>query len=59
MPTPMTSPHATELEFQRALGCVFVTNFERALTFYCDKLGFEVRADMTMGTFRWRAAILG
>ncbi len=42
MPTPMTSPHATELEFQRALGCVFVTNFERALTFYCDKLGFEV-----------------
>jgi catechol 2,3-dioxygenase-like lactoylglutathione lyase family enzyme len=31
-----------ELRFQRALGVVFVTDFERALAFYCDKLGFEV-----------------
>jgi catechol 2,3-dioxygenase-like lactoylglutathione lyase family enzyme len=42
MSTPTTSSLGTELEFQRALGVVFVTNFERALAFYCDKLGFEV-----------------
>ena len=42
MSAPTTSSHANELRLQRALGVVFVTNFERALTFYCDKLGFEI-----------------
>jgi len=42
MSAPTTSSHANELRLQRSLGVVFVTNFERALTFYCDKLGFEL-----------------
>ncbi|MES1210222.1 MAG: VOC family protein [Pseudomonadota bacterium] len=32
---------------------VYVTNQEKARAFYVDKLGFEVRTDMTMGAFRW------
>lgn len=33
---------------------VFVLNQDEALAFYRDKLGFEVRTDMTMeGGFRW------
>jgi len=32
---------------------VYVLDQEAARQFYVDKLGFEVRADMTMGTFRW------
>lgn len=32
---------------------VYVTNQEEARAFYVDKLGFEVRVDMTMGGFRW------
>jgi catechol 2,3-dioxygenase-like lactoylglutathione lyase family enzyme len=33
---------------------VYVTNQEKALEFYRDKLGFEVRTDATMdGGFRW------
>ncbi|MCB1916227.1 MAG: VOC family protein [Rhodocyclaceae bacterium] len=33
---------------------VFVLDQDRALAFYRDKLGFEVRTDMTMdGGFRW------
>lgn len=32
---------------------VYVLDQARALAFYRDKLGFEVRTDMTMGSFRW------
>jgi predicted enzyme related to lactoylglutathione lyase len=32
---------------------IYVLDQEAARTFYVDKLGFEVRADMTMGEFRW------
>ncbi|MEZ4364171.1 MAG: VOC family protein [Kofleriaceae bacterium] len=32
---------------------VYVIDQDRAKEFYCDKLGFEVRTDATMGTFRW------
>jgi catechol 2,3-dioxygenase-like lactoylglutathione lyase family enzyme len=32
---------------------VYVLDQERAKAFYTDKLGFEIKADVTMGTFRW------
>jgi catechol 2,3-dioxygenase-like lactoylglutathione lyase family enzyme len=32
---------------------IYVLDQEAARAFYVDKLGFEVRADMTMGGFRW------
>lgn len=32
---------------------VFVLDQDRAKAFYTQKLGFEVRTDMTMGNFRW------
>ncbi len=32
---------------------LFVLDQDRALDFYTNKLGFEVRADMTMDGFRW------
>lgn len=32
---------------------IYVTDQEAARAFYVDKLDFEVRADMTMGGFRW------
>ena len=32
---------------------IYVVDQDRARSFYVDKLGFEVRADMTMGAFRW------
>ncbi len=32
---------------------VYVTNQDEALAFYSGKLGFDVRADVTMGDFRW------
>jgi catechol 2,3-dioxygenase-like lactoylglutathione lyase family enzyme len=32
---------------------IYVLDQERAKEFYTDKLGFEVRADQTMGNFRW------
>jgi predicted enzyme related to lactoylglutathione lyase len=32
---------------------VYVLDQEAARDFYVDKLGFEVRADMTLGGFRW------
>ena len=32
---------------------IYVTDQERAKAFYTEKLGFEVRDDVTMGTFRW------
>lgn len=32
---------------------IFVADQQAARDFYVDKLGFEVRADMTMGAFRW------
>ena len=32
---------------------IYVLDQEAARAFYVDKLGFEVRADMTMGAFRW------
>lgn len=34
-------------------GTIWVEDQERAKGFYVDKLGFEVRADVTMGNFRW------
>jgi catechol 2,3-dioxygenase-like lactoylglutathione lyase family enzyme len=34
--------------------CLFVRDQDEALSFYTDKLGFEVRADVTLGEeFRW------
>jgi catechol 2,3-dioxygenase-like lactoylglutathione lyase family enzyme len=35
------------------LTTIFVTDQERAKSFYTEKLGFEVREDQTMGDFRW------
>jgi predicted enzyme related to lactoylglutathione lyase len=32
---------------------IYVTNQQEALEFYRDKLGFEVRNDVTMEGFRW------
>ena len=32
---------------------VYVTDQERAKAFYTEKLGFEVRDDARMGSFRW------
>jgi len=32
---------------------LYVKDQNEALRFYTEKLGFEVRADMTMGDFRW------
>jgi predicted enzyme related to lactoylglutathione lyase len=32
---------------------VWVIDQEAAKTFYTEKLGFEVRSDILMGTFRW------
>ena len=32
---------------------IYVLDQDAALAFYRDKLGFEVRADATMGNFRW------
>jgi len=32
---------------------VYVIDQEHARAFYTDKLGFEVRDDVTMGSFRW------
>ena len=32
---------------------VYVIDQDRAKDFYCNKLGFEVRTDATMGAFRW------
>lgn len=32
---------------------IYVRDHDEALAFYRDKLGFEVRNDMTLGDFRW------
>lgn len=32
---------------------IYVLDQERAKQFYTTKLGFEIRTDQTMGTFRW------
>jgi len=32
---------------------VYVSDQQEALAFYRDKLGFEVRSDVTMNDFRW------
>jgi catechol 2,3-dioxygenase-like lactoylglutathione lyase family enzyme len=32
---------------------VYVLDHDRAIDFYCKKLGLEVRTDATMGDFRW------
>jgi catechol 2,3-dioxygenase-like lactoylglutathione lyase family enzyme len=32
---------------------VYVLDQERAKIFYTEKLGFEIKTDVTMGTFRW------
>jgi predicted enzyme related to lactoylglutathione lyase len=32
---------------------IYVLDLERARAFYTEKLGFEVRVDATMGSFRW------
>jgi len=41
-PTNDTGTHTTELRLRTSLACVFVTDFERALAFYGDTLGFDV-----------------
>lgn len=33
--------------------CVYVLDQDRAKDFYTEKLGFEVRDDVRMGSFRW------
>lgn len=33
--------------------CLFVPDQDAALTFYIDKLGFELRADVPFGEMRW------
>jgi catechol 2,3-dioxygenase-like lactoylglutathione lyase family enzyme len=33
--------------------CLYVLDQNRAKRFYTEKLGFEVRTDVTMGDFRW------
>ena len=33
--------------------CIWVLDQDEALTFYTSKLGFEVRTDTSMDTFRW------
>jgi predicted enzyme related to lactoylglutathione lyase len=38
---------------KHAYSTVWVTDQERAKAFYTEKLGLEVREDVTMGTFRW------
>jgi uncharacterized glyoxalase superfamily protein PhnB len=40
-------PSTTDQHFERATACVFVADFERALAFYRDDLGFDV--DYTYG----------
>lgn len=32
---------------------IYVLDQEQAKSFYTEKLGFEVRSDVTMGNFRW------
>ena len=32
---------------------IFVLDQDRAKAFYTEQLGFELRTDITMGTFRW------
>lgn len=32
---------------------IYVLNQDRAKAFYTEKLGFELRQDVTMGSFRW------
>jgi catechol 2,3-dioxygenase-like lactoylglutathione lyase family enzyme len=32
---------------------VWVTDIDEAKDFYTEKLGFEVREDVTMGDYRW------
>lgn len=32
---------------------IWVTDQNEALRFYTEKLGFEIRADVTKGTYRW------
>jgi uncharacterized glyoxalase superfamily protein PhnB len=39
---PMNTTTTTQLRFERATACLFVTDFERALGFYRDTLGFDV-----------------
>jgi lactoylglutathione lyase len=36
-----------------SLATVYVSDQDKALDFYVNKLGFEVRADDTMGAMRW------
>jgi len=35
--------------------CIFVSDQDRALAFYTEKLGFELRTDAPMGDSRWIA----
>jgi catechol 2,3-dioxygenase-like lactoylglutathione lyase family enzyme len=36
-----------------AITTVWTTDQDESLAFFTEKLGFEVRADVTMGDFRW------
>ncbi len=44
---PVTATTTSDLRFERATACLFVTDFDRALAFYRDALGFDV--DYTYG----------
>jgi catechol 2,3-dioxygenase-like lactoylglutathione lyase family enzyme len=39
---PMKSTTTVEQRFERATACLFVTDFDRAIAFYRDTLGFDV-----------------
>ncbi len=39
------------------LTSVFVDDQEKALRFYCDKLGFLLKADIPMGSHRWLTVV--
>ena len=41
-PVTTSTDTATEQRFERATTCVFTTDFERAIAFYRDQLGFDV-----------------
>jgi catechol 2,3-dioxygenase-like lactoylglutathione lyase family enzyme len=36
-----------------SVSTIWVTDQNEALRFYTEKLGFEIRADVTRGTYRW------
>ena len=37
---------------------IFVDDQDKAQKFYCDKLGFEVKNDIPLGTHRWLLSLI-